>query len=74
MLISITMRCSTPAFVVLLLSATHSIAFAESNVQDEIEQLRKQIAAQQGQINELRRMLQAQSEMLAATTGRTVEL
>ena len=73
MLIFITKRCGIPTIVVLLLSATRSIAFAESNVQNEIEQLRKQIAAQQEQINELRRMLQAQSEMLNATTGRTVE-
>jgi hypothetical protein len=48
-------------------------AFGQTHLQDEIEQLRKQVAAQQEQINELRRMLHEQSKLLAPTSGSPVE-
>jgi hypothetical protein len=67
------MRSVVPVTVLMLLSAARFVAFAELAAQSDIEQLRKQIADQQEQINELRRILQAQSEQLAAMTGRAVE-
>ena len=58
------MKFFVPAVLFLLLIGTRAQAFAQSGVQDEIEQLKKQVAAQQAQIDELRRTLEAQARML----------
>ena len=52
----------------LVLAAAPVTTLAQSGVQEDIEQLRKQVAAQQEQINELRRMLYEQSRLLRTTT------
>ena len=67
------MRSPVEAVFFLLLSTPWSAAFAQTSLQDEIEQLRKQVAAQQEQINELRQMLYEQSKLTAATPPRSAE-
>jgi hypothetical protein len=57
------MRFAAPAALFLVLSGNHCTVFAQSGVRDEIEQLKKQVAAQQEQIDELRRMLQPQTKL-----------
>jgi hypothetical protein len=68
------MKFAVPAALFLLLSGNRPTVFAQSGVRDEIEQLKKQVAAQQQQINELRRMLEAQAKLLAkAAPGTSTE-
>ena len=57
----------------LMLAAAPVNTLAQSGVQEDIEQLRKQVAAQQEQINELRRMLYEQSRLLRVTTPAPVD-
>jgi hypothetical protein len=59
--------------LVLVVSAPWFAAFAQTPLQDEVEELRKQVAAQQEQINELRRLLENQSKLLAAMPERSVQ-
>jgi hypothetical protein len=65
--------CARSEFAPLLLFLASARVYAQSSTQDELEQLRKQVAAQQtqmaaqqNQIDELRRMLLQQSKLLAS--------
>jgi hypothetical protein len=64
------MRYAVSTILFLLVSTPRFAAFAQTGLQDEIEQLRKQVAAQQEQINELRLMLQEQLKPLAVLPER----
>jgi hypothetical protein len=65
------MRFAVPAVLFLLVSGNRHTVFAQTGVRDEIEQLKKQVAAQQEQIDDLRRMLEAQARLLAKASPGT---
>lgn len=56
------LRIVLPAVFFLLAGGNCRVALAQTRVQDEIEQLKKQVAAQQREIDELRRLLGAQAK------------
>ena len=65
------MRFAVPAVLLLLVSGTGCMVFAQSGVREEIEQMKKQLAAQQLQIDELRRMLGEQTKRSAKAVPET---
>ncbi len=71
MAIPFPMRFAIPAVLLLLVGGNRSALIAQSGVRDEIEQLKKQVAAQQQQIDELRRMLEAQTKLSARAVPET---
>lgn len=62
MIIRTPLRIVLPAVFFLLAGGNCRAVFAQTRVQDEIDQLKKQVAAQQRQIDELRRLLAAQTK------------
>ncbi len=71
MAIATALRFAAPAVLFLLVGGNCHTVFAQTGVQNEIEQLRKQIAAQQTQIDDLRAMLETQAKLLATAAPGT---
>ncbi len=65
MAIPIALRFAAPAVFFLLVCGDRCTVSAQTGAQNEIEQLKKQIAAQQAQIDQLRGMLETQARLLA---------